>query len=120
MGSIKDLKNELSEMRKSMEKMTAELHETNLVIRDSLKVTSETIKEMSENFTKTFKDVLKQMSDLTIQMNIKDTILKTLGIDGMIPNFLKKKNNKKNYLFDIFASFCQFLITKYNIIRDIT
>ena len=49
------------------------------------------IKEASETFSKALEDTMKQMSDLTIQMNIRDTILKNLGIDGIIPDFLKKK-----------------------------
>jgi len=91
MAGIKELKEELSEMRKSMEKLTKELHETNITIRESLELTSQTIKEMSEQFSKALEDTMKQMSDLTIQMNVRDTILKSLGIDGMIPDFLKKK-----------------------------
>jgi len=91
MAGIKELKEELSEMRKSMEKLTDELHETNVAIRDSLQLTSQTIKEASEKFSKALEDTMKQMSDLTIQMNIRDTVLKSLGIDGMIPDFLKKR-----------------------------
>ena len=87
MAGIKDVKKELSELRISMEKLTEELHETNITIRESLKLTSETIKEMSKSLDTT----MKTMSDLTIQMNIRDTVLKSLGIDGMIPDFLKKK-----------------------------
>jgi methyl-accepting chemotaxis protein len=85
------IKKELSEMRKSMEKMTAELHETNIAIRESLKVTSDTIKEMNETFSQTLENALRQMSEMTIQMNVKDTILKSLGIDGMISDFFKKR-----------------------------
>jgi hypothetical protein len=44
------IKEELTEMRKAMEKMTQELHETNVAIRESLKLTSDTIKEMSHLF----------------------------------------------------------------------
>ncbi|MFW9876061.1 MAG: hypothetical protein ACFFG0_23405 [Candidatus Thorarchaeota archaeon] len=91
MAGIKELKEELSEMRKSIEKLTGELHDTNLAIRESLDLTSQTIKEASDKFSKALEDTMKQMSDLTIQMNIKDTIFKSLGIDGMIPDFLKKK-----------------------------
>ncbi|MFX0029792.1 MAG: hypothetical protein ACFE8B_11320 [Candidatus Hermodarchaeota archaeon] len=91
MAGIKELKEELSEMRKSMEKLTEELHDTNLAIRESLELTSQTIKEASVTFSKALEDTMKQMSELTIQMNIRDTILKSLGIDGMIPEFLKKK-----------------------------
>ncbi|MFX0081885.1 MAG: hypothetical protein ACFE94_09045 [Candidatus Hodarchaeota archaeon] len=91
MAGIKELKEELSEMRKSLEKLTEELHDTNLAIRESLELTSHTIKEASELFSKALEDTMKQMSELTIQMNIRDTILKSLGIDGMIPDFLKKK-----------------------------
>ena len=89
--AFKDLKNELIEMRKSMEKMTAELHETNITIRDSLKLTSDTIKEMSENFSKTLEQTLAAMQDMKIQMDIKDTIIKTLGIEGILPDFLKTR-----------------------------
>jgi len=86
------LKKELSEMRKTMEKLTAELHETNLVIRDSLKLTSDSIKEMSDTFSKTLGDTLKVMQDMRVQVDIRDSVLKGLGIEGLIPEFLKKKN----------------------------
>jgi methyl-accepting chemotaxis protein len=91
MAGIKELKKELSEMRESIEKLTEELHETNLAIRESLKMTSKSIKEASEKFSKALEDTMARMSDLTIQMNIRDTILKSLGIEGIIPDFLKKK-----------------------------
>jgi len=91
MAGIKELKEELSDMRSSMEKLTEELHETNLAIRESLQLTSQAIKEASETFSKALEDAMSRMSDLTVQMNIRDTILKNLGIDGMIPDFLKKK-----------------------------
>jgi len=91
MAGIKELKEELSEMRSTMERLTEELHETNLTIRESLKLTSETIREASEKFSQALEDSMKRMSDLTIQMNIRDTILKSLGIEGIIPDFLKKK-----------------------------
>ena len=91
MAGIKELKEELSAMRNSMEKLTEELHETNLAIRESLKTTSQAIKEASEKFSKALEDTMARMSDLTIQMNIRDTILKSLGIEGMFPDFLKKK-----------------------------
>jgi methyl-accepting chemotaxis protein len=91
MAGIKELKEELSEMRKSMEKLTEELHDTNLAIRESLELTSQTIKEASVNFSKALEETMKKMSDLTIQMNVRDTVLKSLGIDGMIPDFFKKK-----------------------------
>jgi len=91
MAGIKELKKVLSEMRESMERLTEELHETNLAIRESLKLTSQTIKEASEKFSKALEDTMNRMSDLTIQMNIRESVLKSLGIDGMIPDFLKKK-----------------------------
>ncbi len=91
MAGIKELKDEVSEMRKSMERLTEELHETNLVIKESLNNTSDAIKKASQIFSKALEDTMARMSDLTIQMNIRDTILKNLGIDGMIPDFLKKK-----------------------------
>ena len=91
MAGIKELKDEVSDMRTSIEKLTKELHETNLAIRESLKMTSEAIKEASEKFSQALENTVERMSDLTIQMNIRDTILKSLGIDGMIPDFLKKK-----------------------------
>jgi hypothetical protein len=91
MAGIKELKEELSEMRKSMEKLTEELHDTNLAIRESLELTSQTIKEASVNFSNALEDTMKKMSDMTIQMNVRDTVLKSLGIDGMIPDFFKKK-----------------------------
>lgn len=91
MAGIKELKEELSEMRNSIEILTEELHETNLAIRESLKLTSQTIRDASERFSKALEEAMARMSDLTVQMNIRDTILKSLGIEGMIPDFLKRK-----------------------------
>ena len=90
------LKKELSEMRKTMEKLTAELHETNLAITESLKLTSDSIKEMSKTFSKTLGDTLKVMQNMKIQVDVKDSVLKSLGIEGLIPDFLKKKVNEPN------------------------
>jgi len=85
------LKEELSEMRKTMEKLTTELHETNLSIRESLKLTSDSIKEMSATFSKTLGDTLKVMQDMRVQVDVRDSVLKSLGIDGLIPDIFKKK-----------------------------
>ncbi|MFX0033667.1 MAG: hypothetical protein ACFE8E_09355 [Candidatus Hodarchaeota archaeon] len=85
------IKKELNEMRRSIERMAVELHDTNKAIRESLKLTSDTIKDMSENFSKTLEESLKIMRDMKIQMDIKDTIFKTLGIDGLLTDFLKRK-----------------------------
>jgi len=85
------LKEELSEMRKTMEKLTAELHETNLAIRESLKLTSDTIKEMSDTFSKTLGDTLKVMQNMRVQVDVRDSVLKSLGIEGLIPDIFKKK-----------------------------
>ena len=87
MAGIKEIRKELTELRNSMNKLTEELHQTNITIRESLNLTSQTVKEM----TKSLDATMKTMSDLTIQMNIRETILKSLGIDGMIPDYLKKK-----------------------------
>ena len=83
------LKEELSEMRKTMEKLTAELHETNLAIRESLKLTSDTIKEMSDTFSKTLGDTLKVMQNMRVQVDVRDSVLKSLGIEGLIPDIFK-------------------------------
>ena len=85
------LKKELSEMRKTMEKLTAELHETNIAITESLKLTSDSIKEMSETFSKTLGDTLKVMQDMRVQVDVRDSVLKSLGIEGLIPDIFKKK-----------------------------
>ncbi len=87
MAGFKEFKKEISELRNSVDNLTKELHETNITIRDSLKITSETIKEMSRSLDNT----MKTMSDLTIQMNVRDTVLKSLGLDEIIPDFLRKK-----------------------------
>ena len=86
------LKEELSEMRKTMDKLTAELHETNLAIRESLKLTSDSIKEMSDTFSKTLGDTLKVMQDMRVQVDVRDSVLKSLGIEGFIPDIFKKKS----------------------------
>ncbi len=88
------LKDEMSEMRKSMEKMTLELHETNLAIRESLQLTSNAVKEMSESFTKMLGESLKAMQDMKVKVDISDTILDRLGIEGLIPDIFKKKTKK--------------------------
>jgi len=86
------LKEEISEMRKSMEELTLELHETNLAIRESLKLTSDSIKEMSDTFSKTLGDTLKVMRDMRVQVDVRDSVLKSLGIEGLIPDIFKKKS----------------------------
>jgi len=90
MAGIKDIKNELSALRVSIDKLTDEIHLTNITIKESLQTTSQAIKEMS----KALEATMKTMSDLTIQMNIRESILKSLGIDGMIPDFLKTKKKR--------------------------
>ena len=87
MAGFKEFKKELSELRNSVDRLTNELHETNIALSDSLKMTAGSIKEMSRSLDAT----MKTMSDLTIQMNIRDTVLKSLGIDKLVPDFLKKK-----------------------------
>ena len=89
--ALKNLKYELAEMRKSMDKMTIELHETNIALRESLRLTSDAIREMSENFSKSLEQTLVAMRDMKFQMDIKDTIIKTLGIEGILPDFLKTR-----------------------------
>jgi len=91
MAGIKEIRKELTELRNSINGLTEELHETSITIRESLKLTSQSIKEMSKSLDAT----MRTMSDLTIQMNIRETILKSLGIDGMIPDFLKNLKKKK-------------------------
>ena len=91
MGGIKELKEELSEMNSKLTELTKELHETKITIKESLKLTSDTINEMTISFTKTLNEVMNRMSDMSIQMNVKDSILKSFGLDGFVPDFFKKK-----------------------------
>ncbi len=91
MGGIKELKDELAEMNSKLSELTTELHETKETIRESLKLTTDTLNEMTISFTKTLKEVMEKMSDMNIQMNVKDSILKSLGIDAFMPDFFKKK-----------------------------
>ena len=85
------IKEQLSELGKSMEKLTVELHETNTTMRESMKLMSDTIKDLSENFSKTLAETLKNIEEMKIQIDIRDTVLKSLGIDGVIPDFFKKR-----------------------------
>ena len=85
------IKEQLSELGKSMEKLTVELHETNTTMRVSMKLMSDTIKDLSENFSKTLAETLKNIEEMKIQIDIRDTVLKSLGIDGVIPDFFKKR-----------------------------
>ena len=45
---------------------------------------------MSENFSKALKDALRDMSEMKVKVEVRDSILKTLGIDRLLPEFLKK------------------------------
>jgi uncharacterized coiled-coil DUF342 family protein len=90
MKSFKDLTNELSEMKVSIENLTNELQEVKTTIAESLKFATDAMKDLSENFSNTMGDVVKKMSEMKVQVDIKDNILKTLGID-ILPDFLKKK-----------------------------
>jgi nitrate/nitrite-specific signal transduction histidine kinase len=78
-------------MSESMNKMTTELSETNKSIRDSLKTTSNTIEKMSDTFSKSLESFLDKMTNMKVNMDLRDTVFKGLGIDGLIPDFLKKK-----------------------------
>ena len=88
MKGFKELTNELSEMRSSIENLTKELQEVNSTIKESLKLTTEAMKELSDTFSTTMGNVIKRMSEMKVQMDIKDTILKNLGIDNVLPDFL--------------------------------
>ena len=91
MKGFKDLTNELSEMKVSIENLTNELQEVKTTIAESLKLATDAMKDLSENFSNTMGDVVKKMSEMQVQVDIKDNILKTLGIDSVLPDFLKKK-----------------------------
>ena len=91
MGGIKELKEELAEMNTKLSELTIELHETKETIRESLKLTTNTLNEMTVSFTNTLREVMEKMSDMNIQMNVKDSLLKSLGIDAFMPDFFKKK-----------------------------
>ncbi len=91
MKGFKDLTNELSEMKVSIEDLTKELHEVKSTIAQSLKLAADAMNDLSESFSNTMGDVVKRMSEMKVQLDIKDNILKTLGIDAVLPDFLKKK-----------------------------
>lgn len=91
MKGFKNLTNELSEMKVSIENLTNELQEVKTTIAESLKLATDAMKDLSKNFSKTMGDVVKKMSEMKVQLDIKDNILKTLGIDTVLPDFLKKK-----------------------------
>lgn len=91
MKGFKNLTNELSEMKVSIEDLTKELHEVKTTIAQSLKLATDAMNDLSESFSNTMGDVVKKMSEMKVQLDIKDNILKTLGIDAVLPDFLKKK-----------------------------
>ncbi len=91
MKGFKNLTNELSEMKVSIEDLTKELHEVKSTIAQSLKLATDAMNDLSESFSNTMGDVVKKMSEMKVQLDIKDNILKTLGIDAVLPDFLKKK-----------------------------
>jgi hypothetical protein len=82
---------ELSVLRKSMEELTLELHKTNKTMRESLNLMSDTIKELSDNFSRTLAEMVKTMGEMKVQVDVRDSVLKSLGIDGVIPDFFKKR-----------------------------
>lgn len=90
MKGFKDLTNELSEMKVSIENLTNELQEVKTTIAESLKFATDAMNDLSESFSNSMGNVVKQMSEMKVQVDIKDNILKTLGID-ILPDFLKKK-----------------------------
>jgi len=79
------------QISKSMDNISITLQETNETIRESLKITSNTIQKMSETFSNAMENALKNMGEMKIQMDVRDTILKSLGIDGIISDFFKKR-----------------------------
>jgi len=91
MKGFKNLTNELSEMKVSIENLTNELQEVKTTIAESLKLATDAMKDLSENFSNTMGDVVKKMSEMQVQVDIKDNLLKNLGIDSVLPDFLKKK-----------------------------
>ncbi|TXT67192.1 MAG: hypothetical protein BAJALOKI1v1_160024 [Promethearchaeota archaeon] len=74
----------------SMDKISDTLEETNETIRNSLNLTSETINNMSITFSKSLEKALQKVSDFKLQMDIRETILKSLGLKDIIPDFLRK------------------------------
>lgn len=88
---IKDLKDELSEMNLKLAELTKELSETKNTIRESLNLTSDSLKEMMSEFSESLKDSMSKLADMSIHMNVRDTILENLGLDKLLPDFLKKK-----------------------------
>ena len=88
---IKDLKEELSEMNLNLAELTKELKETKNTIRESLNLTTESLKEMMSEFSKSLKDTISKIADMSIHMNVRDNILENLGLDKLLPGFLKKK-----------------------------
>lgn len=91
MRGFKNLTNELAEMKGSIENLTKELQEVNSTIAQSLKLATDAMKDLSETFSNTMGNVVKKMSEMKVQLDIKENILKNLGIDTIIPDFLKKK-----------------------------
>ena len=79
-----------SEMSSSMKEMTQELHNTNESIRESLKITSEAITAMKDSFTIALSEAMEKMTNMSIQMNVKDSLIKSLGLESILPDFLKK------------------------------
>jgi hypothetical protein len=88
---IKDLKEELAEMNLKLGELTKELKETKNTIRESLNLTSDSLKEMMSEFSKSLKEAMNKMADMSIHMNVRDNILENLGLDKLLPDFLKKK-----------------------------
>lgn len=116
MLGMKELKTELSEIKKemrsvseeisalskdvisisnqistSMDKMSNVLHETNITIKESLDLTSKAILKMTETFSESLKEALKNMQEMKVKIDTSDTVIKSLGLDNLIPDFFKKK-----------------------------
>ena len=75
----------------SMDKVSTVLHETNITIKESLELTSKAILKMTETFSESLKEALKNMQEMKIKIDTRDTVIKSLGLDNLLPDFFKKK-----------------------------
>lgn len=76
--------NVANRMSNSLDNTTSEINKTNIAIRDSLEKATEAIKDMADV-------VGKVVGILTLGGDARNSLIKSLGIENLIPDFFKKK-----------------------------
>ncbi len=58
---------------------------------------------MSNTFSKTLVYTLKVMQDMRVQVDVRDSVLKSLGIESLIPDIFKKKRKWTKQILNLYS-----------------